>query len=102
MPPVKYVNLQNKHLWRRLTGRTVAQRFFPQCSACSVVQSVAVRSAAASNLVSHHLLGFHNVRGPIGTWRPYHITGGALVASAVALDRTAEPIAKAVKSLVDS
>lgn len=102
MPPVKYVNLQNKHLWRRLTGRTVTQRFFPQCSACSTVQSLAVRSSAANSLVSHHMLGFYNVRGPLGSWRPYHFTGGVLVASAVTLDRAAEPVTKAVRSLVNS
>jgi len=48
------------------------------------------------------MLGFYNVRGPLGSWRPYHFTGGVLVASAVTLDRAAEPVTKAVRSLVNS
>lgn len=94
MPPVKYVNLRNQKLWRRLTGCTVAQRFFPQCSKCSQVQSAAVRTASAPSLVSHHVLGLRNVRGPGGAWRSYHLTGGALAAVAVAADRAAEPLAE--------
>jgi hypothetical protein len=96
MPPVKYVALRNQMLWRRLTGCTVTQRFFPQCSKCSLVQSAAVRSHAAPSLVSHHWLGSRNVRGPWGAWRPYHLTGGALAAAAVAADFAAEPLAEAI------
>ena len=100
MPPVKYVLQRNQALWRRVTRTPVAQRFYPQCSACSLVQSAAVRSRrAAVSVVSHHAGGPCNVRGPGGTWRLYHATGGALALTAVVADRAAAPLAEVLAVL---
>jgi hypothetical protein len=47
MPPLSEVRVANRALWRRLLRRPVAQRFYPQCTSCSALQSVAAGAASA-------------------------------------------------------
>ena len=39
MPPLAEVKRANAALWRRALGRTVSQRFHPQCTACTLIAS---------------------------------------------------------------
>jgi hypothetical protein len=93
-PPIKVANTINSHLWRRVTGKVVRQRFYPQCSRCSSVQSAAVRNlgsarpqAPGAAVVTHHAFGTKNHGGMLlGTLRPYHATGSVLVGLASLFD----------------
>ena len=71
MPPVKFVKEANAKWWRRLTGRTVKQHFYPQCEPCSLVQSHIVKNA--------HLTGASERAKPLrlhlNKFRAYHLAG---------------------------
>ena len=60
-PPLKLAKLRDGR-WFRF-GRTTAQRFYPQCVACSQAQAVAVRTMSAD--VKYHLAAL----------RPFHFSG---------------------------
>ncbi|CAN0102754.1 unnamed protein product [Ectocarpus sp. 12 AP-2014] len=75
MPPLKTVKLANAKLWRRALRQTVSQRFYPQCQACSTLQSAAVRSGQTT--LRYHLT--------LAALRPYHATGGLLVLGSLLL-----------------
>ncbi|KAG5182211.1 hypothetical protein JKP88DRAFT_199443 [Tribonema minus] len=74
MPPLKYVKKANARLWRRVTGLTVTQRFYPQCKPCSDIQAQVVR-ADGRFVKYHHPLTVHR----------YHATGLLLVAGVLCL-----------------
>mmetsp|Transcript_45762 Transcript_45762/g.92369 ORF Transcript_45762/g.92369 Transcript_45762/m.92369 type:complete len:339 (-) Transcript_45762:76-1092(-) len=89
-PPIKIAREMNSKLWRRITGCLVRQRFYPQCSRCSSVQSTVVRNLrndCQGAVVSHHIFGAANhAKSPLGALRAYHTTGAFLVGTTVAFD----------------
>lgn len=79
-PPLKYVRRRNARLWRRLVrAAPVAQRFYPQCGACSTLQSRAVKSRHFPSMVTHRLV-----------LRPYHLTGALLAGAGTLIGVVAE------------
>ncbi|CAM9114088.1 unnamed protein product [Phaeothamnion confervicola] len=85
MPPVKVVAAANARLWRRMLRATVSQRFYPQCKACSELQSSAVRNASGAFVYHFRAL------------RPYHATGALVVLATVLLAKHCDSQAKAVR-----
>jgi hypothetical protein len=87
MPPKSVANQLNQQWLRKLLGRTVTFRFFPQCVPCSHTQG-GILSKASARAITHgtNLAGagggsqayFHGFRP-----RPNHLAGGAIAAVAV-------------------
>lgn len=46
-PPLASVRVANAAAWRRLLGRTVSQRFYPQCTSCSGKQAALLSERAS-------------------------------------------------------
>jgi hypothetical protein len=87
MPPKAVANQLNQQWHRRLLGRTVSFRFFPQCVPCSSKQGGILAKASAQAFTQRiNLSGsgggsqayFHGFRP-----RPNHLAGGAIAALAV-------------------
>jgi hypothetical protein len=84
MPPKAVAQQMNQKLWRRLLGRTVKFRFYPQCVDCSKVQGGILSSAIAGNYSNLAGAGggkmarFHGLR-----FRPFHLAGGVIAAITV-------------------
>ncbi|GLD96035.1 hypothetical protein PINS_up004713 [Pythium insidiosum] len=67
MPPRKVARQMNQQWWRRLSGREVEFRFYPQCSPCSNTQGTVVKR------------GGNDLRTHVAALRMYHTTGLWLV-----------------------
>jgi hypothetical protein len=87
MPPKAVATQLNQQWHRRLLGRTVSFRFFPQCVPCSSKQGSILAKASAQAFTQRiNLSGagggsqayFHGFRP-----RPNHLAGGAIAALAV-------------------
>lgn len=97
MPPKAVAEQMNRQLHRRLFGRKVSYRFFPQCCDCSAVQGSILSKAAMQ--MRNKTAKFHRSSSPIkhlsgsgGGARAYfhgcrprlnHLAGGVLGAAAV-------------------
>jgi hypothetical protein len=90
MPPKSVADQMNRAVWRRMTGRKVSFRFYPQCVVCSSKQG-SLLSAATQRMNNNSALRIKlaNVGGGHQAhhhgWRPRisHLTGGVIAGAAL-------------------
>lgn len=81
IPPVSVAKQINSLWYNRIIGRTVAQKFYPQCTICSNKQGGLLSRAVNSGHRNLHVVGggsesyFHGWRMRVG-----HFTGGVVAA----------------------
>ena len=53
-PPLKFVKRENAKFWRKYFLGPISQDFYPQCKACSLVQSQVVRMEPSKRPLNYH------------------------------------------------
>ena len=81
IPPISVAKQINNRWYNRILGRTVAQRFYPQCTSCSSKQGGLLSRGVNAGHKNLHSVGggsesyFHGCRMRMG-----HLTGGLVAA----------------------